>query len=154
MKKALPLISALSVFVLCACQGVPDGSKEPVATIESIKLASGQQSGFDIDFSVFHRSLEDLPFAALDIDIMVNSKKVASYHEEPEDIILKPSVKNSYTRFVEANLAQPAQSDSLLMSPMLKVNADVVLKVTVVDDEDLDTYNPVANFKGIVSHAD
>lgn len=152
MKKIFVPLAVITASLLTACSSVPEGSKEPVATIENVTLAKGQEPGFNIDFSVFHRSLEPLPFKSLDISVAINKKDVAVYHEKLEDTFINPNVKNSFKRFVKVNKAEIAESSSLENTPMLKVVSNVNLKITVVNNEDLNSFNPKASFEGIITH--
>ena len=152
MKKIFVSLAVLTASLLTACSSVPEGSKEPVATIESVTLAQGHEPGFNIDFSVFHRSLEPLPFKSLDISVAINTKDVAQYHEILDDTFINPNVKNSFKRFVKINKAEVAQSTSLENTPMLKVLSNVNLKITVVNNDDLKSFNPEASFEGIITH--
>ncbi len=146
---ALIAVLALS---LTACSSLPEGAKKPTMQISSVRF-SRDDAGFDINFILQHNSLTPLAVQEIIIDVSVNGRPAAHYEESPSKLLIPSGSEISLSRNVKANLAGEVSRKSLV-NPMINANGNAVVKVIFDSDEDNATFNPVATYQGIVSHAE
>lgn len=153
MKKLIYLISPLLVVLLQACSSLPDGAQIPNAKIDKITLAEGEKAGFNIDLTLYHRSLEPLPLEKIFVKVELNSKIAADYVEIYKDKLIENNKSVNLSIFVPANKEYQVGKESLLLNKLLKLNTKASINVITTDSDKHQSFNPKAEFEGIISHA-
>ena len=152
-KKVLLLVGICSAMTVAGCSSLPDGSQKPFLQIDSLTLAGpNEEPGFDIAFTMEHRSLEPLQIKEYKVDIFVNGTKAASHIEEPDDLLLNPGAPVKFKSFIKANLLNEVAAKSLQNSSYVVVDASCVITVVFDEDEENYDFNPTGSFEGLISH--
>lgn len=146
MKKILICISLASALALSACSSLPDGSKKPELTINSVQVAENNgKTGFNVSYTLRHSSLSPLKIRKVTTRVSVNNIPMASGVDENEPLVV-PRSDVQLTEFIPANLARPVSLQTI-RSPMINARTQAELKVYFVRDEE-SPFNPIANFSG------
>ncbi len=154
MKKAFFLLVALStVLGTTACTSLPDGAQKPEFKITDLTFTSKNNvQGFDVTYTVMHRSPAPLPVDSMQITVYLNNQKAAAFNFEPETLI-PPYHENTYVQFVPANLLHKVSQQSLTTSPMLKLQGKAEMSLNIVDDEDKAFLNQHYVYEGLIHAA-
>lgn len=152
-RKILFILGICSAIAIAGCSSLPDGAQKPFLQINSMTLAGpNRDPGFDIAFTMEHRSLEPLQIKEYKVDIFVNGTKAASHIERPKDLLLKPGTPVKFKSFIKANLLNDVAAESLQNSSYVVVDASCVITVVFDEDEDNYDFNPTGSFEGLISH--
>ncbi|MGN0909714.1 MAG: hypothetical protein ACI4NA_08845 [Succinivibrio sp.] len=151
MKKTLIPITIAAALALCACSSLPDGSKKPDLTIDSVQVAQNDgKPGFNVACTIRHSSLEPLEIRRITTRVAVNGIPMAS-GEDTQKREVAPRQDIRFTQFVPANLARPVSLQTL-ENPMINARASAEVKVYFTSDED-SPFNPQAAFNGKMTDA-
>ena len=152
-RKILLLLGICSAITMTGCSSLPDGSQKPFLQINSLTLAGpDQEPGFNIAFTMEHRSIEPLQIKEYKVDVFVNGTKAASHIEDPKDLLLKPGTPVKFKSFIKANLLNDVAAQSLQKSSYVVVDASCVITVVFDKDEDNYDFNPTGSFEGLITH--
>lgn len=143
---------ACCTALLTGCASLPDGSKKPELTINSVETAENNGiSGFNVSFTLKHNSLEPLEVRQILTQISINDIPMASSEEEPDDMEIAPRYEMKLQRFIPANLARNV-SGKTVQSPLFYGETNCTVKVMFTKDEE-DPFNPQANLSTIINSA-
>ncbi len=149
--KSLIAVACCTAF-LTGCASLPDGSKKPELTINSVETAENDGvNGFNVSFTLKHNSLEPLEVRQILTQISINDTPMANAEEEPDDMEIAPRNETRVTRFIPANLARNV-SGRTVQSPLFYGEADCTVKVMFTKDEE-DPFNPQANIRTVINSA-
>ena len=81
---------------------------------------------------------------------MCSSDKVATLHEEYKNKTLEPNKLERFELVVPANLMGSAGADSLVNNTLIMLQGSCALTVSVTDDTELNSFNPVSSYQGLV----
>ena len=143
---------ACCTALLSGCASLPNGSKKPELTINSVQTAENNGvKGFNVSFSLKHNSLEPLEVKKILTQISINDIPMAQAEEKPDDLEIAPRQQLNLTRFVPANLTRNV-SGQTLQSPLLYRQANCTVKVMFTSNED-DPFNPQGSVSTIINSA-
>ncbi len=149
--KSLIAVACCTAF-LSGCASLPDGSKKPELTINSVETAENNGvNGFNVSFTLHHNSLEPLEVRQILTQISINDIPMASSEEEPDDMEIAPHNEMKFTRFIPANLARNV-SGKTVQSPLFYGQGNCIVKVMFTKDEE-DPFNPQASLNTIINSA-
>lgn len=144
--------AASAALMLSGCASLPEGSKKPKIEITSVSVAQDQaQSGFNLEFTVRHDSLEPLEVRKIVAYVGVNGRQLASCEEEPEKMLITPRRDVKVKRFIPANLARTVEGESL-KTPQFFGVADAAVAMYFTSDEAEDPFNPKAVYHGMLNN--
>ena len=151
MKKFLLFLYLLPAsLLLTSCSSLPEGAVKPSLQITDVFITSRHGTpGFEVSFRVQHHSPEELPVEEISIEIELNGRRYADFHEEPV-LELRPGVLEEFVRFVPADQAGPAAQDALTYNSMLSARAYCKVRLLIDDDEENLDFNPEAEYRGII----
>ena len=148
MKKLFSLFNvclfAAAALFNSACNSLPEGATAPKLKIESLALSRQDNNPvFIIAYTLQHASPEPLPIIGISADVFIKEDKVATLREE----------SNKLERFelvVPVNLMGSAGADSLVNNTLIMLQGSCALTVSVTDDTELNSFNPVSSYQGLV----
>ncbi len=155
MKKFLFLLLAVNAVLAAACSSLPDGVQKPQLKITDLTFVTNNNvQGFNVFYTVRHNTPAPLPVENIDIKVYINNKQAAAYSFDTDDMLIPPYHDNKYVQFVPANLLPKVSSESLTLSPMLKLQGKAELDLKIVDDKDKDFLNQHYVYEGLIHAAD
>ena len=155
MKKLFSLFSvclfAAAALFNSACNSLPEGATAPKLKIESLALSRQDNNPvFIIAYTLQHASPEPLPIIGISADVFIKEDKVATLREEYKNKTLEPNKLERFELVVPANLMGSAGADSLVNNTLIMLQGSCALTVSVTDDTDLNSLNPVSSYQGLV----
>lgn len=155
MKKLFSLFTvclfAATALFASACNSLPEGAMAPKLKIESLSLSRQDNNPvFIIAYTLQHSSPDPLPIIGISADVFIKDDKVATLREEYKNKTLEPNKLERYELIVPANLMGSAGVDSLANNTLIMLQGSCAVTVSVTDDTELNAFNPVSSFQGLV----